>query len=99
MNVPLSLGALVYGESVINDAIAIVLYRTFTGFLTEEVTTSALMLAVLAVFGILIFSVRSRCAGVVPACGIVRYERSTLYLGPLAPCGLPCLARARPVRC
>lgn len=36
-----SLNALVYGESVINDAVGIVLYRTFTGFLVTEVTAEA----------------------------------------------------------
>jgi NhaP-type Na+/H+ or K+/H+ antiporter len=32
------LNALVYGESVLNDAVAIVLFRTFTGFLTADIT-------------------------------------------------------------
>ena len=37
LHVKPELYALVYGESVINDAIAIVLYRTFTGFFVSEV--------------------------------------------------------------
>ena len=60
IKVPLSLGALVYGESVINDAISIVLYRMFTGFLTEEVTSGAIMLAVLTLVGMLVGSVRGQ---------------------------------------
>ena len=32
------LNTLVFGESVMNDASAIVLFRTFTGFLTNDVT-------------------------------------------------------------
>lgn len=35
------LNILVYGESVINDAVSIVLYRTFTNFLIEPPTASA----------------------------------------------------------
>ena len=57
IKVPLSLGALVYGESVINDAVSIVLYRTFTSFMTEEVSTGAIFLAALAVVGVLAGSV------------------------------------------
>lgn len=38
LNVEPSLNALVFGEAVINDAVALVLFRTFTGFLTEDVT-------------------------------------------------------------
>eukprot|EP00937_MAST-01D_sp_MAST-1D-sp2_P005153 g5153.t1 len=35
------LNALVYGESIVNDAVAIVLYRAFVGFFEREVTASA----------------------------------------------------------
>lgn len=52
-----TLYALVYGEAVINDAVAIVLYRTFTGFLTQEVTTNAMLWAVGTFLGILFLSV------------------------------------------
>lgn len=52
-----TLNALVYGESVINDAVSIVLYRTFTGFLVQEITTSAAMYAVLSFVAILFLSV------------------------------------------
>lgn len=62
IKVPLSLGALVYGESVINDAVSIVLYRMFTGFLTEEVTTGAIAMALLTVVGMLFGSVRCHAA-------------------------------------
>jgi len=57
LNVHPTLNALVYGEAVINDAVAIVLYRTFTGFLTSEITTNATLWAVGTFLGILFLSV------------------------------------------
>jgi NhaP-type Na+/H+ or K+/H+ antiporter len=52
-----TLYALVYGESVVNDAVAIVLYRTFTSFLVNEITTNAAVYAILSFFGVLFLSV------------------------------------------
>jgi NhaP-type Na+/H+ or K+/H+ antiporter len=52
-----TLNALVYGESVINDAVSIVLYRSFTNFLLSEITTKAALLAVLGFVVILVVSV------------------------------------------
>jgi NhaP-type Na+/H+ or K+/H+ antiporter len=51
------LSTLVYGESVVNDAVAIVLYRSFAGFLVADVTANAVVLAIGAFIAILFFSV------------------------------------------
>lgn len=52
-----TLYALVYGESVVNDAVAIVLYRTFTNFLVNDITTNAAVYAVVSFLGVLFLSV------------------------------------------
>eukprot|EP01091_Cochliopodium_minus_P016314 TRINITY_DN6070_c0_g1_i1.p1 TRINITY_DN6070_c0_g1~~TRINITY_DN6070_c0_g1_i1.p1 ORF type:complete len:580 (+),score=137.75 TRINITY_DN6070_c0_g1_i1:55-1794(+) len=46
LRVDFDLYANVFGESVFNDAIAIVLYRTVATFLTRQITVSSLILAV-----------------------------------------------------
>ena len=51
------LNALVYGESVINDAVSLVLFRSFANFLVTEITTSATLYAIISFFVILFFSV------------------------------------------
>ncbi len=56
LNVEAKLYSIVYGESVLNDAVAIVLFRTFTAFITEEVTGGSWGVAVGNFFFILIGS-------------------------------------------
>jgi NhaP-type Na+/H+ or K+/H+ antiporter len=52
-----NLNALVYGESIINDAMSIVLYRAFVTFFTEEVTGAAVGIVIGNFIGLSIFSV------------------------------------------
>jgi len=56
LNVEPHLYSIVYGEAVLNDAVAIVLYRTFTNFLTVQSNSALWVIAVLTFFGILIGS-------------------------------------------
>lgn len=51
------LNALVYGESVINDAVSLVLFRSFANFLVNDITTNAAMYAIFTFFVILVCSV------------------------------------------
>ena len=51
-----NLNVLVYGESVINDAVAIVLYRTFVGFMMSSGTAGDSALSVLVVLGLFVGS-------------------------------------------
>lgn len=68
-----TLNALVYGESVINDAVGIVLYRTFTAFLVEDVTAEASVFAVLSFAAILVGSVAVGATFAVAATLAFRY--------------------------
>lgn len=52
-----TLHALVYGESVLNDAIAIVLYRVFTRFLVQESSNATNALALFSFLFVLLFSI------------------------------------------
>lgn len=52
-----TLNALVYGESVLNDAVGIVLYRVFTSFIVENVTGNSLGLAIFRFVQILAVSI------------------------------------------
>lgn len=58
-----TLNALVYGESVLNDAVAIVLYRTFTAFLVAPVTQGAVGAAVATFVAIMTLSTAIGVAG------------------------------------
>eukprot|EP01138_Halocafeteria_seosinensis_P005940 gb/GECG01006072.1/.p1 GENE.gb/GECG01006072.1/~~gb/GECG01006072.1/.p1 ORF type:complete len:1035 (+),score=123.73 gb/GECG01006072.1/:1-3105(+) len=51
------LNSLVYGEAVINDAVAIVLFRTFSEFITKEIDSSSVGEAIGSFFGVLLGSV------------------------------------------
>jgi NhaP-type Na+/H+ or K+/H+ antiporter len=52
-----ALNAYVLGESIINDAVALVLFRTFSGFLVNDITLNAAFLAVGEFTGTIVFSV------------------------------------------
>lgn len=51
------LNSLVYGEAVLNDAVAIVLFRTFSEFITEKATGASIGAAIGNFFGTLLGSV------------------------------------------
>lgn len=56
--------ALVFGESVLNDAVAVVLFRSLSGFQHTTVTPAAIALAVASFVGIFAGSVVVSCASV-----------------------------------
>eukprot|EP00455_Lapot_gusevi_P025419 TRINITY_DN2672_c0_g1_i9.p1 TRINITY_DN2672_c0_g1~~TRINITY_DN2672_c0_g1_i9.p1 ORF type:complete len:496 (+),score=109.12 TRINITY_DN2672_c0_g1_i9:178-1665(+) len=57
IDAPPLLHSLVFGESVLNDAVAIVLYKTFEGFLDEDFTHTSIFLVIVRFFGVSIGSI------------------------------------------
>lgn len=61
LGVETNLNMRVFGESVINDGVSIVLFRVFTGFFTEDVNADSIMAGVGMFFYIVIGSVLFGC--------------------------------------
>ena len=55
---------LIFGESALNDAVAIILYRFFTGINPDDIAASTFFVSVVASFGVFIGSF---LVGVIPA--------------------------------